>query len=190
MQKFCLSLVVLMVLAGSQAAGTRCPAAAVVCAAEDARAQDLRYLLHLDPDAVSDRDLYERAVMLEENYQAHHCASGIVWEAQYDAASDEQPSFYGTGGDSAIFTGFYLAGAVYRFRSTGLARDLDAVFEAARGLHVLTHVSGTPGVIARQELFPATAGAAVRRRERLCRAGTFAQTDGVFHLAERTASNR
>lgn len=149
MKKLCLRLLVLMVLAVCQAAGTLYPAATGVCAAEDARAQDLSYLLKLDPKAVSYRDLYERAFMLEENYQAHHCVNGIVWEARYAEAADEQPSLYGTGGDSAIFTGFYLAGAVYRFLTTGQARDLDAVFEAARGLHILTHVSGTPGVIAR-----------------------------------------
>jgi|GEM_PF-1450241 len=164
MQKFCLRLLVLMVLAGSQAAGTLCPVAMGICAAEDARAQDLSCLLDIDPEAVSDRDLYERAVMLEENYQTHHCVNGIVWEARYAEAADEQPSRYENGGDSAIFTGFYLAGAVYRFLTTGQARDLDAVFEAARGLHILTHVSGTPGVIARCA-FPAAQAAQWRYPE-------------------------
>ncbi|MBN2107803.1 MAG: hypothetical protein JW832_10290, partial [Deltaproteobacteria bacterium] len=154
MQKFCLSLFMLMVLAGS----TLCPSAAGVCGFKDACAEDLSYLLDLDPAAVSDRQLYERAVMLEQNYQAYHCVNGIIWQGRYAEAEDGEPSLYGTGGDSAIFTGFYLAGAVYRFITTGEARDLDAVFEAARGLHILTHISGTPGVIARCA-FPAAQAA-------------------------------
>jgi hypothetical protein len=155
MQKICLRLLVLMVLAASQAAGTLCPAA---------RAQDVSYLQDTDPDAVSKRDLYERAAMLEENYQAHHSVNGIIWQGRYADAADGEPSLYGTGGDSAIFTGFYLAGAVYRFITTGLAGDLDRVFEAARGLHILTHVSGTPGVIARCA-FPAAQAAKWRYPE-------------------------
>ncbi len=149
MRKFYLSLFVLMILLGSKVEGILCPFATGFCAAEDAHAQDLSYLLNIDPEAISDQDLYDRAIMLEENYQAHHSVNGIVWQARYAEAADEQPSLYGTGGDSAIFTGFYLAGAVYRFLTTGEAHDLDAVFEASRGLHILTHVSGTPGVIAR-----------------------------------------
>ena len=119
MKKLFLSLIVLMALAGSQALVTLCPATIGVCAVKDAYAEDLSYLLDLDPDAVSDQDLYERAVMLEDNYQAYHCVNGIIWEARYAEATDEQPTHYGNGGDSAIFTGFYLAGAVYRFLTTG-----------------------------------------------------------------------
>ncbi len=62
----------------------------------------MNYLLELDPDAVSDRDLHERAVALEENYQQHHCVNGILWEARYAEAEDELPSLYGTGATSPI----------------------------------------------------------------------------------------
>ena len=158
MKKFYLSSIVLMVLACSHALLTLCPTTIGVCAVKDALAEDLSYLLDLDPDAVTNLNLYERAVMLENNYQAYHCVNGIIWEARYAEATDEQPTQYGNGGDSAIFTGFYLAGAVYRFLTTGQTHDLDAVFEAARGLHILTHVSGTPGVIARCA-FPAVQAA-------------------------------
>lgn len=140
MNRLCLRVLLLMVLAACQTAGALCPAA---------HAKDLHYLLELDPDTVSTGDLYDRADMLEANYQAHHCVNGIIWQGRYADAADDEPTLYGTGGDSAIFTGLYLAAAVYRFVTTKEARDLDAVFEAARGLHILTHVSGTPGVIAR-----------------------------------------
>jgi hypothetical protein len=153
-----LTLITLVVLLGCQAAFPHRPAAQGLYDLEDARAKDLSYLLELDPDAVSDRQLHERAIELEENYKAYHCVHGILWEARYGAADDALPSLYGTGGDSAIFTGLYLAGAVYRFRVTGAHSDLEAVAEAARGLHILTHVSGTPGVIARCA-FPAAQAA-------------------------------
>lgn len=149
MQKLCLRLLLIIMLACFPAAGTLCPADIGVGAVNVVRAEDVSYLLDLDPDAVSNQDLYDRAVMLEDNYQVYHCVNGTIWEAWYAEASDAQPSFYGTGGDSAIFSGFYLAGAVYRFLTTQSASDLEAVLEAARGLHLLTHVSGTPGVIAR-----------------------------------------
>jgi len=148
-QKLCLSLLVFLLLASRPTSGTLFPAATNFFASENAHAEDLGYLLDLDPTAVTEQDLYERAVMLEDNYQAYHCVNGIIWEARYAEAIDEHPTLYETGGDSAIFTGFYLAGAVYRFVTTGSSNDLDAVFEAALGLHILTHVSGTPGVIAR-----------------------------------------
>ena len=134
MKKFFLCLIVLIALAASQAIVSLCPATIGVCAVKDAHAEDLSYLLYLDPDAVTNQDLYERAVMLEDNYQAYHCVNGIIWEARYAEATDKQPTQYGNGGDSAIFTGFYLAGAGYRFLTTGQTRDLDAVHEAARGL--------------------------------------------------------
>lgn len=164
MQKLCLRLLLIIVLVCVPAACALCPAGFGVDAVSVARAEDLSYLLALDPDAVSNQDLYDRAVMLEANYQAYHCANGTIWEAWYAEASDAQPSFYGTGGDSAIFSGFYLAGAVYRFLATRSAGDLEAALEAARGLHLLTHVSGTPGVIARCA-FPAAQAAKWRYPE-------------------------
>lgn len=164
MKKLFLRLLVLVALAGCQTLGVLCPASQGIFSAATAQAQDLSYLLDLDPDAVSGRDLYDRAVALEENYQKHHSVNGILWEARYAEAEDELPTLYGSGGDSAIFTGFYLAGAVYRFRTTGEAGDLQAVFEAARGLHILTHISGTPGVLVRCA-FPAARAAEWRYPE-------------------------
>lgn len=124
-------------------------AVGTVQADEAAPPWDLGYLLYLDPAAVTAADLHDRAVFLEENYRAHHCVNGIIWQGVFAEIADDAPSLYGTGGDSAIFTGFYLAASVYRFLVTGAAQDLDAVYDAVRGLHILTHASGTPGVILR-----------------------------------------
>jgi hypothetical protein len=117
--------------------------------AEEETPWDLSYLLEADPATVTAGDLYDRAVFAEENYQAYHSVNGIIWKGIFEDTEDEHPSLYGTGGDSAIFTGFYLAAAVYRFLITGEEADLDIVFQTIRGLHILTHASGTPGVILR-----------------------------------------
>ncbi len=126
---------------------------AAVAAELNAAAQDspwdLSYLLEADPTAVTARDLYDRAVFVEDNYQAYHSVNGIIWKGIFADTQDNHPSLYGTGGDSALFTGFYLAAAVYRYLITADEADLDIVFETVRGLHILTHVSGYPGVIAR-----------------------------------------
>jgi hypothetical protein len=125
----------------------------IAAAAFDSHAQeepwDLSYLTEADPTTVTWEDLYERAVFVEENYQDYHSVNGIIWKGYFADAQDEHPSLYGTGGDSALFTGFYLAAAVYRFLITQDEADLDIVFQTVRGLHILTHVSGIPGVIAR-----------------------------------------
>lgn len=122
--------------------------APLVVSAEE-KPWDLSYLLQADPTAVTGRDLYDRTTYAEENYQAFHSVNGIIWKGIFADPEDEHPSLYGTGGDSAIFTGFYLAASVYRFLITRQEADLDIVFQTVRGLHILTHVSGIPGVIAR-----------------------------------------
>ena len=106
-------------------------------------------LLDADPDAVTLQGLKDRADWIEDNYQAFHSVNGIIWKGVFADAAHEHPSLYGTGGDSALFTGFYLAAAVYRFLVTRDDADLDTVFGTVRGLHILTHASGVPGVIAR-----------------------------------------
>ncbi len=124
-------------------------APAALCAGQESPPWDLSYLLDADPEAVTAADLYDRAVFLEENYRDYHSVNGIIWEGVFADIDDEHPSMYGTGGDSAIFTGFYLAAAVYRFVMTQEPVDLDTVSRTIRGLHILTHASGTPGVILR-----------------------------------------
>ncbi len=72
MQRLCVRLLLIFVLAGCQDAGILCPADQGIFSAATVSAQDLSYLLDLDPDAVTNRDLYDRAVALEENYQKYH----------------------------------------------------------------------------------------------------------------------
>ena len=79
---------------------------------------------------------------IEADYQANHQVGGIAFVAI-------PPDRYASDDDNAVFTGMYLAGASYRYAVRGSNEDFQAVRSAVAGIHTLTHVSGTPGVLAR-----------------------------------------
>lgn len=106
-------------------------------------------LLDADPHAVTWADLQRRLDRVEANYERYHDVYGIVWPAWRNDPDAAEPTYYESGGDSALFTGYYLAAAVYRFLVTERPEDLDQVLDALGGIHLLTHASGTPGVLAR-----------------------------------------
>ena len=56
---------------------------------------------------------------------------------------------YGSGADNAMFTGFYLAAASFRYGVTRSNEDLRKVEDTIDGIHLLTHATGTPGVLVR-----------------------------------------
>jgi len=49
------------------------------CAVKDAYAEDLSYLLYLNPMQSPTGFVYRHHAW--DNYQAYHCVNGIVWEA-------------------------------------------------------------------------------------------------------------
>ena len=56
---------------------------------------------------------------------------------------------YGSGGDSAIWTGHYLAGQAYHYAVTGDSLALDNVGHSLKGIGVLLDVNGGTGLLAR-----------------------------------------
>lgn len=121
-------------------------------AAEAGRGPDLSYLLNVDPNKVTNQELLEHAHNVEEAYQKFHASYGIAFQGIWgpkEEMDSPKPQYYGDGGDAAIFTGHYLVASVYRYLVTREERDLDKVLQTLRGIHILTHVSGTPGVLAR-----------------------------------------
>ena len=116
---------------------------------------DLSWLLTADPSTVGDEQLLEHARHIQRQLRRDHLSWGIVYTAEFLQPEDPRPRGLGNGGDAALFTGFSLAAAVYRFRVEPTREHLDAVLRALQGLHILTHISGTPGVLARAA-FPAT----------------------------------
>jgi hypothetical protein len=56
---------------------------------------------------------------------------------------------FGTSADNAAFTGFYLAAASFRYGVNPKTPNLTKIEDTLKGLYLLTHISGTPGVLAR-----------------------------------------
>lgn len=110
---------------------------------------DLRYLIPADPAVVTSADLLSRALDAEERTQEFHLAEGIYWQAMRSSDDAVDPDLYGSGGDSLLFTGIHLAARVYKYSVTRSPSDLRLVADAVRGTYILTHISGTPGVLAR-----------------------------------------
>ena len=108
----------------------------------------------VDPSQVTSEDLENHALALEDRYQQYHQVEGIIWQRYRSDAALAEPDKYGSGGDSCIFTGTKLAADVYRYGVTGTSEDLDSVLQSLRGLYILSHITGTPGVFARAA-FPA-----------------------------------
>jgi hypothetical protein len=102
-----------------------------------------------DIEGISMDTLFHRAEFLEDNFRQYHCFNGLVWKGFFKKNTDPHPYCFDVGSNSAIFTGFYLAAAVYRYKVTQKEEDLNKILDSIRGLHILTHASGTPGVLVR-----------------------------------------
>ncbi len=101
------------------------------------------HLIDKDPTSVTDEQLQERANALALNYWVYNQSYGILYPGAY--GSEDYPSKFAGGGDSALFTGFALAAWCFRGSEENLwensRRSLD-------GLYWLTHAAGD-GVICR-----------------------------------------
>jgi len=102
----------------------------------------------LNPDDVTLEALKSHAELLENHYQKYAQVEGIIWQPERSDLSLEKPDVYGSGGDSAIFTGYKLATDVFRYATIEGTENLDKVMQSLRGVYILTHIAG-PGVIAR-----------------------------------------
>lgn len=116
-----------------------------------------QHIIPVAPDDFSPAELAAReeqiaallpvVTAIESKYQRDHQVDGVTFVSWKRPAGD--PPRYATDADNAIFTGMYLAAASYRYGVTGSADDLAAVQSALEGVYLLTHVSQTPGVLAR-----------------------------------------
>ena len=102
-----------------------------------------------DVKELKESTLQNRADYISANIEKYHQVFGLVWKARFRDPTDDVPLDLGPGSDSALFSGYYLAASVYRFRSRKRSEDLQTVLETLKGFYFLTHVSGTPGVLVR-----------------------------------------
>jgi hypothetical protein len=87
------------------------------------------------------------AVTISANIQQSHMPYGTVLDPVFASADPESPGYseivgYTRAGDSAIWTGHYLAAEAFRFQVTRSPDAIDAVWQALLGIRALLDVSG------------------------------------------------
>ena len=82
------------------------------------------------------------AVALAANIRAKHMPFGTVLDPIFASPTSDQITGYTRCGDSALWTGTYLAGEAFRYKVTASPESLDNVRAALAGLKSLTDVTG------------------------------------------------
>lgn len=83
------------------------------------------------------------AIAISANIQARHLPFGTILDPFYATPASDQITGYTRCGDSAIWTGHYLAAEAYRYGVTGSADALNNARKAIDGLKGLVDVTGT-----------------------------------------------
>ncbi len=88
------------------------------------------------------------AVAISRNIQARHLPFGTVLDPVFASPTSNQIVGYSRCGDSAIWTGYFLAAEAYRYKVTGSAEALANVKQAVAGIKSLSDITGS-NVLAR-----------------------------------------
>jgi len=88
------------------------------------------------------------ALAITANIEARHIPFGTVVDPVFASPTSNQITGYTRCGDSALWTGHYLAAEAFRYKVTGAADALANVKQALAGLKALLDVTGT-NVLAR-----------------------------------------
>src|SRR5580698_6016094 len=83
------------------------------------------------------------ALAISTTIQARHVPFGTILDPIFAAADSGQIVDYTRCGDSAIWTGHYLAAEAFRYKVTGDPNALANAQSAITGLTLLTDVTGT-----------------------------------------------
>jgi len=83
------------------------------------------------------------ALAISQNIQAIHMPYGTILDPIYASADSTQIIDYTHCGDSALFTGAYLAAEAFRYKVTQSSDALNNVTKAVAGLKSLADVTGT-----------------------------------------------
>jgi hypothetical protein len=104
------------------------------------------------------------AVAISSQIQTRHLPFGTILDPFYVSSTSDQITGYTRCGDSALWTGHYLAAEAYRYRVTGSAEALNNARGAVAGLQSLVDVTCWPaaGFHPRRRLRPESG--AKRRR--------------------------
>jgi hypothetical protein len=88
------------------------------------------------------------ALAISQNIRARHMPFSTILDPIFEAPDSNVIAAYSRCGDSAIWTGHYIAAEAYRYKVTGDPNALDNLRAALWGLRLLVEVPGT-GVLAR-----------------------------------------
>jgi hypothetical protein len=83
------------------------------------------------------------ALAISANIQARHLPFGTILDPIFASAASDEIVGYTRCGDSAIWTGHYLAAEAFRYQVTRTPEALDSVRKALAGVKSLSDVTGT-----------------------------------------------
>src|SRR5882672_10905404 len=83
------------------------------------------------------------ALAISANIQARHLPFGTILDPVYASPANDQIVGYTRCGDSAIWTGHYLAAEAFRYQVTHAPEALNNVRNAIAGIQSLVDVTGT-----------------------------------------------
>jgi hypothetical protein len=83
------------------------------------------------------------AIAISQTIQQRHMPNGTIIDPIFRSASSQEIVGYTRGGDSAIWTGHYLAAEAFRYKVTASPEALANVLKALRGIRALRVVTGT-----------------------------------------------
>jgi hypothetical protein len=83
------------------------------------------------------------AIAISNNIQRRHLPHGVILDPVFASPDSDQITGYAHGGDSAIWTGHYLAAEAFRYRGAGSPEALENVKKAVAGIRSLVDVTGT-----------------------------------------------
>ena len=83
------------------------------------------------------------AIAISANIQARHLPFGTVLDPVFSSANSDRISTYTRCGDSAIWTGHYLAAEAFRYKVTRSPEALANVTKSVAGIKALTDITGT-----------------------------------------------
>src|SRR5262245_49550990 len=85
----------------------------------------------------------EDALRISNNIQALHMPYGVIMDPVFAAPTSEEIVGYSRTGDSAIWTGHYLAAEAFRYRVTGSPEAFDNLRRALSGIRSLMEITGS-----------------------------------------------
>src|SRR5262245_38125381 len=126
------------------------------------------------------------ALKISTNIQALHMPYGTILDPVFGSADPNSPDYsrivsYARAGDSAIWTGHYLAAEAFRYRATRDSGALENAWSAVRGIHALLDITGS-GVLARCLIPEDSLGAAAIQNEEGRHGINYNSLDGVSYF--------